>query len=135
MGIDVVLTEAFDHDVSCLLQSQHPIEILFDDDVAEVHRNGPHKIELLLIPQFTRNVPNAHFQGMIPANFIAGTTVTPVDGIEIVWNRMPIFAKGTNDDMRVHGLLFAQESVAVSFKEMPHFFIMTREIHNIIVSE
>jgi hypothetical protein len=62
---------------------------------------------------------------MIPAHFITGTTVAPVDGIEIVWNRMPIFTKGTNDNMRVHGLLFPQESVAVSFEVAPRSFIIT----------
>lgn len=88
--------------VPLLFEVKETVEVLFDDNVTEIHRYGAYEVELLFIPQFLSNIPYTMLQGMIAAYFVAGPTTASVNGIEVSRYGMAVFTKRANDDMRLH---------------------------------
>jgi len=99
--VDVVLAEAFDSvKIRRVLQIEQAVEIPFNYDIAEIDRDGAHKVQLILVPELLRDGPHTAFQRLIPADLVAGAARAFVNGVEVIGNGVRRITKGTNDDVR-----------------------------------
>jgi len=102
--VHVVLAEPFNSEtIRIMLEIQKAIEILFDHDVAEIHRNGAHEVQFFFVPKLFGDIPNPNLQGLLAANFVTGPAVAAMDGVKIRGNGMAGLTERANNDMRVDG--------------------------------
>jgi hypothetical protein len=102
--IHIVLAESlYSKTIRSVLQVQEAIEIFLDDDVAEIHGNGPHEIQFFFVPQLFGDISDSDFKGLLTANLVARTAAAAMNGVEIRRNGMAGFTEWTNNDMSVDG--------------------------------
>jgi hypothetical protein len=102
--VQIILAEPLDPEtIRGVLQIQKAIEILLDHNIAEIHRDGAHEVQFLLVPELFGDIADSDFKGLLTANLVTCTATAAVDGVKIRGNGVAGFAERTYNDMPVDG--------------------------------